>query len=246
MAASENRWTVVSGADGALGRALAAHYAGMGRRVLALDRQFEAAHDEPNGMVKGVVDLLAEDEVRQVLADNIGPSDEIALLVNTVGLIWNEPLLAFREGKLVTHELEAWRRVIDANLTAPFVVAKHVAARMAARGGGCIVNLSSIASGGNPGQAAYSAAKAGLEGLTQTMAAEVGPLGVRVNALALGFIDVATTRRAVAEKRLAEYSERTPLGRLGRLEEVVNAVELLASNAFITGAILRVDGGLRL
>ena len=92
--------------------------------------------------------------------------------------------------------------VIDANLTAPFVAATQVAARMVRRGGGSIVNFSSIASEGNAGQAAYGAAKAGIEGLTRTMAIELGPLGVRVNALALGFIDVATTRNAVADERL--------------------------------------------
>ncbi len=111
----------------------------------------------------------------------------------------------------------SWRDVIDANLTAPFVVATQVAARMARRGGGSIVNFSSIASEGNAGQAAYSAAKAGIEGLTRTMAIELGPLGVRVNALALGFIDVATTREAVADERLQTYAQKTPLGRLGQV-----------------------------
>jgi 3-oxoacyl-[acyl-carrier protein] reductase len=117
---------------------------------------------------------------------------------------------------------------------------------MARRGGGCIVNFSSIASKGNAGQAAYSAAKAGIEGLTQTMAVELGPLGIRVNALALGFIDVATTRQAVADNRIQQYSKQTPLGRLGRLDDVINAVEFVASNTFVNGAIVQVDGGLRL
>lgn len=117
---------------------------------------------------------------------------------------------------------------------------------MAKHGGGCIINFSSIASGGNPGQVAYSAAKAGIEGLTRAMASELGPFGVRVNALALGFIDVPTTRHAVAEKRLLQYYEKTPLGRLGSLDDVIGAVEFLASNTFVNGAIIPVDGGLRL
>ena len=99
---------------------------------------------------------------------------------------------------------------------------------------------------GNAGQAAYSAAKAGVEGLTRSMAMELGPLGVRVNAVSLGFIDVATTRKAVADSRLQQYAERSPLGRLGGLEEVVSVVEFLASNAFVTGTVVKVDGGLRL
>ena len=245
MAEPDTGWIIVSGAGGALGAALAAHYGAKGRRVLALDRQFETGLKR-NGVVSRVIDLLAEDQVRATIANDVGANDSVSLLINAVGLIWNEPLLGFREGKLATHSLESWRRVTDANLTAPFIVAKQIAAHMAAHGGGCIVNFSSVASGGNPGQAAYGAAKAGLEGLTRAMAIELGPLGVRVNALALGFIDVATTRRSVADKRLAQYAEQTPLGRLGRLDEVINAVEFLASNTFINGAIVDIDGGLRL
>jgi 3-oxoacyl-[acyl-carrier protein] reductase len=246
MTAKDGRWVVVSGAGGALGSALAAHYSGQGRRVLALDRRFDLAQASLQGITARKIDLVAEAEVRQVIAEILDPSDGISLLVNAVGQIWNEPLVVFRGAKLATHSLETWRSVTEANLTAPFVVATQVAARMIRRGGGCIVNFSSIASGGNAGQAAYSAAKAGVEGLTRTMAVELGPLGVRVNAVALGFIDVATTRNAVDDSQLQQYAEKTPLGRLGRLDEVVAAVEFLSSNTFVNGAIMKVDGGLRL
>lgn len=245
MAAIDDRWVVVSGAGGALGHALAAHYGSQGRRVLALDRQFGSEHGATLNATMSTVDLLVDDDVRRVMAETITFGNGISLLVNAVGLIWNEPLLAMRGGKFAEHTVELWRSVIDANLTAAFVVAKRVAAHMVKNGGGCMVNFSSIASSGNPGQVAYSAAKAGVEGLTRTMAAELGPLGVRVNALALGFIDVATTRQAVADNRLQQYSEKTPLGRLGQLDDVINAVEFLASNTFVNGAIVQVDGGLR-
>ena len=78
------------------------------------------------------------------------------------------------------------------------------------------------------------------------MAIELGPLGVRVNTLALGFIDVATTRNAVAEERLQAYVQKTSLGRLGQLEDVINAIEFLATNTFANGTIVKLDGGLRL
>jgi 3-oxoacyl-[acyl-carrier protein] reductase len=184
--------------------------------------------------------------VRQALADAIPASESIALLINAAGLIWNEPVLALRGARFSTHGLESWRGVIDANLTAPFVAATQVAARMVRHGGGSIVNFSSIASEGNAGQAAYGAAKAGIEGLTRTMAIELGPLGVRVNALALGFIDVATTRNAVAGEQLQAYVQKTPLGRLGHVEDVIDAIEFLATNTFANGTIVKLDGGLRL
>jgi 3-oxoacyl-[acyl-carrier protein] reductase len=245
MPAPDHGWVVISGAGGALGQALVAHFAARGLRVLALDRKFEAAASLP-GVTARSVDLLVEADVRQALTDAIAASEPIALLVNAAGLIWNEPVLALRGAKFVTHGLESWRNVIDANLTAPFIAATQVAARMVRRGGGAIVNFSSIASDGNAGQAAYAAAKAGIEGLTRTMAIELGPLGVRVNALALGFIDVATTRNAITDERLQNYVQKTPLDRLGRMEDVINAVEFLAANTFANGTIVKLDGGLRL
>lgn len=245
MALTDDQWVVISGAGGALGRALALHFASQGRRVLGLDLTFEAAPQAPSVTAR-TVDLLIEENVRQALADTIPSNEGIALLVNAVGLIWNEPVLALRGAKFITHSLETWRKVTDANLTAPFIVATQVAARMVRRGGGSIINFSSIASEGNIGQAAYGAAKAGIEGLTRTMAIELGPLGVRVNAIALGFIDVTTTRAAVADERLQAHVQNTPLGRLGRVEDVIGAVEFLAANMFANGTIVKVDGGLRL
>jgi 3-oxoacyl-[acyl-carrier protein] reductase len=245
MTAPDERWVVVSGAGGVLGRTLASHFVERGARVLGLDRTFDASGSIP-GVTARTVDLLIEADVRQALTEAIPPSASIALLINAVGLIWNEPILTLRGAKFATHSLESWRSAIDANLTAPFVVATQVASRMVRRGGGSIVNFSSIAAEGNAGQAAYGAAKAGVEGLTRTMAIELGPLGVRVNAIALGFIDVATTRNAVAAERLQAYVQKTSIGRLGRVEDVVHAIEFLASNTFANGTIVKLDGGLRL
>ncbi len=245
MTSPDDRWVVVSGAGGQLGRALVSHYAAKGRPVLALDKTFDAAAPSP-GVTARSVDLVIETDVRRALAEAIPAADTIALLINAAGLIWNEPILALRGAKFATHGVESWRGVIDANLTAPFVAATEVAARMVRRGGGSIVNFSSIASEGNAGQAAYGAAKAGIEGLTRTMAIELGPLGIRVNALALGFIDVATTRSAVADERLQGYAQKTPLGRLGQVEDVIGGIEFLAANRFANGTIIKLDGGLRL
>jgi 3-oxoacyl-[acyl-carrier protein] reductase len=245
MTADRDQWVVVSGAGGALGSVLAQHYAGLGWRVLALDRRFDTAVPT-QGVTTCTVDLLVEAEVRQAFADTIPANESLSLVINAVGQIWNEPILAIRGARFTTHSLDTWRAVTDANLTAPFVVATQAAARMVRRGGGSIVNFSSIASEGNAGQAAYSAAKAGIEGLTRTMAIELGPLGVRVNAVALGFIDVATTKTVVAGERLQQYVEKTPLGRLGRVEDVISAIEFLAANRFANGTIVKLDGGLRL
>jgi 3-oxoacyl-[acyl-carrier protein] reductase len=241
-------WVVVSGGGGALGSKLATHYAAKGRSVLALDRELArlSGSGPGGGLVARQIDLLTEETLDECLAQTIPAMAPINLLVNAVGAIRNEPVLALRGAKIAVHGLHTWREVIDSNLTAPFAVATRVAARMARRGGGSIVNFSSIASSGNPGQAAYSAAKAGIEGMTRAMASELGPLRIRVNALALGFIDVETTHHSLSDTQLRAYAGRTPLGRLGRLEDVVSAVEFLETNSFVNGEVIRVDGGLRL
>jgi 3-oxoacyl-[acyl-carrier protein] reductase len=246
MTTSDARWVVVSGASGALGSALTSHYARMGRRVLALDQREVPDPAAAAGVTFRAVDLTSESEVKGVAAEILAPGNAVDLLINAVGMIWNEPLIAFRGAKLRTHSAESFRNVIEANLTAPFIVATAISALMVRRGGGSIVNFSSISASGNAGQAAYSAAKAGVEGLTATMAKELGSFGVRVNAVALGFVDVTTTRQAVSEPLLAQYRERTPVGRLGDLKDVLSAIDFLAANEFVNGAVLKVDGGLRL
>jgi 3-oxoacyl-[acyl-carrier protein] reductase len=244
--ADENSWVVVSGAGGVLGSALAKHFASKGRRVLGLDTQIDRLGGLSTDYLSArKINLLREDDLEQILSELVGANGTISLLVNAVGRIWNEPVLALRGARFATHSRETWAEVIEANLTAAFVVASRVAARMARAGGGSIVNFSSIAADGIAGQVAYSAAKAGVEGMTRTMANELGPVGVRVNVVALGFIDVETTRNAVSEELRKTYTQRTPLRRLGAVEEVISAIEFFETNAFVNGAILKVDGGLR-
>ena len=242
-AAPARRWAVVSGAAGSLGRTVAAHLAGSGWHVLGIDR-VEVVSDAT--LVGRVADALDGAAVKQALDEVIPPREPIPLLVNAVGLIWNEPVLSLQGRAFQPHRLESWRDVIDANLTAPFVIASTVAARMVRAGGGSIVNFSSVSAGGNGGQAAYSAAKAGIEGLTRAMANELGPLGVRVNAIAPGFIDVPSTRAALSAERLSSIADRTPVRRLGAVADVLAAVDYLAAQPFVNGTVLAVDGGFRL
>jgi 3-oxoacyl-[acyl-carrier protein] reductase len=242
----EHGWVIVSGAGGALGSSITQHFATGGRRVLALDRQISDPNElDPAQVVIAQVDGSNEADIRETI-DRVIKDQPIALLVNAIGRIWSEPCLSIKGAKFVTHSTDSWRAVIDANLTAPFITANVVAAKMVRARGGVIVNFSSVASAGNPGQAAYSAAKAGVEAWTRSMAAELGPLGIRVNAVALGFIDVKTTRAALSDSRLRDYVARTPVGRMGQISDVIGALEFLESNSFVNGAILKLDGGFRL
>jgi 3-oxoacyl-[acyl-carrier protein] reductase len=248
MTDSDSEWIIVSGANGSLGSNLVDRFLGRGRKVLALDLQEIPARDAARGgrLVSRAVDLADDAAVKTTLDEAIPRSEPIGLLVNAVGLIWNEPVLTLSGANFKPHGAATWRKVIDANLTAPFVIASLVAARMARKGGGAIINFSSISGRGNVGQSAYSAAKAGIEGLTRTMAAELGPIGIRVNAIAPGFIDAPSTRAALSDEQLKALRTRTPAGRLGQIDELLNAIDFLAENAFVTGVVLDVNGGLRL
>ena len=241
-------WVIVTGAAGYLGSAIGRHYSVSGRNVLLLDRaEINAGDAGPSGSVNfRKVDLAESAAVNATLNEALPNQEPICLLINAAGLIWNEPVIALKNRALSVHQADTFDSAVRANLTTTFVVSGHIAARMARTGGGAIVNFSSVAARGSAGQAAYSAAKAGIEGLTRAMAQELGPLGIRVNAIAPGFIDVPTTRSAVPETVLANYIKRTPLNRLGTVEDIILGIESLERNTFINGIVLHIDGGLRL
>ena len=153
-----------------------------------------------------------------------------------------------RDGPAVRMTGDAWREPIDVNLTGTMAAVRAALAGMARRGRGCVVAVSSIVGvQGNAGQANYAASKAGIIGLVRALAREAGPSGVRVNAVAPGYVRTRLTD-VLADERRERLLAATALGRLGEPEDVAGPVAFLCSPAaaFITGAVLAVDGGLRL
>jgi 3-oxoacyl-[acyl-carrier protein] reductase len=166
---------------------------------------------------------------------DIGP---IAMLVNNAGITRDDLIMRLSD--------EDWRSVIDTNLGGAFFTCRAVARPMMKRRAGAIVNMSSIVGvRGNAGQTNYAASKAGLLGLTKSLAKELGSRGIRVNAIAPGYIATELTD-ALPEAARDAILGATPLGRLGEPEDVARAVRFLVSDAaaFVTGDVLAVDGGL--
>jgi 3-oxoacyl-[acyl-carrier protein] reductase len=158
--------------------------------------------------------------------------------VNNAGIV--------RDGAFRTMSIESWDEVLDTNLRGAFAYSKSVTPVFMLQMGGRIINITSISAlRGTAGQANYAASKAGMIGLTKSLARELGPYNVTVNAIAPGYIETEMLNHLTAEHR-TRMKKMTPLGRFGCVEEVAAAVEFLASDSasYITGQVLSIDGGL--
>jgi 3-oxoacyl-[acyl-carrier protein] reductase len=156
-----------------------------------------------------------------------------------------EEAVILHEGHLVHHDFRLWDAVLSSCLSSAFYVTACTAPQMVRCGKkGVIINISSICSRGNAGQAAYSAAKGGLNSLTMALAKELGPMGIRVVAVAPGYFDTTSTRKHVPVAKLEEITRSIPLKRLGKVDEVASAVRFILANHYVNGTIIELDGGL--
>lgn len=192
-------------------------------------------------------DLTKINQVENAVGTFLNTSGSIDVLINCAGIIQNSPLISFGMGGLRKHDIQLWDNVISTNLNSVFYVTVTVVEQMIQkRNKGLIINISSICAGGNAGQSAYSAAKAGVNALTVVWAKELGGWGIRVAGLAPGFTNTKTTINSVQESVLEEWKEKTPLRRIGTPDEIVNGIFFIIGNDFYHGRVLEIDGGLRI
>ncbi len=234
--AGRNAW--VTGAASGIGAAIADALHRAGARVVSLDRSHAAEtrveHGREVQVPLDITDTSAVDAAVARLVESSGPPD---ILVNNAGVA--------RDGVVWKLRDEDWAAVIDTNLTGAFRMTRACVPHMRTRRGGAIVNISSInALRGKFGQSNYAASKGGIIAFTKAVAREVAREGIRVNAVAPGFIDTPLTSR-LPEAVRAQAASEILLGRLGKPEDVASAVLFLASPmaAHITGQVLVVDGG---
>ena len=236
---------ITGGAQG-IGRAIAKELALAGADLALADVNLQRVQETAAALAAETgrqtltvkMDVSSPAEVEDGVKKTVNQYNHLDILVNNAGVT--------RDGLIMRMKEADWDLVIAINLKGTFNCIKAVAGVMLKQRAGRIVNIASVVGlMGNAGQANYSASKAGVIGLTKTMAKELGSRGITVNAVAPGFIKTAMTE-AVSENARQDLQRLIPLGRLGEAEDVAKAVAFLASDeaAYITGQVLAVDGGM--
>jgi 3-oxoacyl-[acyl-carrier protein] reductase len=241
FASLEGKVALVTGGSRGIGAAISRELARAGARVAVNYRSgsdaAEAVAAEIDGLAVGA-NVGDPAEAQALVAGVETELGDVDVLVNNAGVT--------RDTLIARMSDEDWDEVIATNLRGAFNTCRAVSRKMLRRRAGSIVNLSSVVGiHGNPGQANYAASKGGIIGMTKALARELGTRGVRVNAVAPGYISTELTN-VLSEEIRGTILANTPLGRLGEPEDVAAAVRFLASDAaaFVTGEVLLVDGGL--
>ena len=241
----KDKVAIVTGASRGIGKATALELAQYGAKVVV---NYARSSDAADKVVKTIIDAGGEavalqadvsqaEQVDNLVRETLSKYSRIDILVNNAGIT--------KDTLMMRMKLEQWQAVIDLNLTGVFLCTKAVTKTMLKQRSGRIINVASVAGQmGNPGQANYSAAKAGVIGMTKTVAKELASRGVTVNAVAPGFIATDMTQDLKGEE---EILKMIPLGRYGNPTEIAGMIRFLAADsaaAYITGQTFNVDGGM--
>jgi 3-oxoacyl-[acyl-carrier protein] reductase len=244
MSLLKDQVAIVTGASRGIGRAIAIQLAYQGAKVVVNYASSSTAADEVVAEITAAggeaialqADVSQENQVDTLIKTTLEKFQRVDILVNNAGIT--------RDTLLLRMKLAEWQAVIDLNLTGVFLCTKAISKIMLKQRSGRIINIASVAGQmGNPGQANYSAAKAGVIGFTKTVAKELSSRGITVNAVAPGFITTDMTSDIKADGIL----QYIPLGRFGKPEEIAGMVRFLAADpaaAYITGQVFNVDGGM--
>lgn len=238
----KGKTAVVTGGSRGIGKAVSLKLASNGANIAVIYAGNEEAANEIVKKIKNEYKVEAKayrldvsdfNACKEIVAEIKNDFGSVHILINNAGIT--------RDGLLAMMKENDYDAVLDTNLKGAFNMIRHLSGMFIKNREGCIINISSVAGIlGNPGQCNYSASKAGLIGLTKSVARELAPKGIRCNAIAPGFIATAMTENQIENPLL----ERIPLNRMGNTDDVAEAVEYLVFASYVTGEVLKVDGGI--
>jgi 3-oxoacyl-[acyl-carrier protein] reductase len=248
----ENKTIVITGGGQGLGRTMAINFAQNGANIALIDLNIELLKETVALIEKEGVDakyyvanVSNEEEVESTFKQINEDFNGIDGLINNAGILRDGMFVKAKDGVVSKKmSLEQFQSVIDVNLTGVFLCGREATVHMIEAGKkGVIINMSSIARGGNIGQTNYAAAKAGVVAMTTTWARELGRHGIRVGAIAPGVIRTAMTDAMKPEMR-DRLEKMKPVGRLGESEEIAHTAKYIFENEFFSGRVIEIDGGL--
>jgi len=238
----KGKTAVVTGGSRGIGKAVSLKLASNGANIAVIYAGNEEAANEIVKKIKNEYKVEAKayrldvsdfNACKETVAEIKNDFGSVHILINNAGIT--------RDGLLAMMKENDYDAVLDTNLKGAFNMIRHLSGMFIKNREGCIINISSVAGIlGNPGQCNYSASKAGLIGLTKSVARELAPKSIRCNAIAPGFIATAMTENQIENPLL----ERIPLNRMGNTDDVAEAVEYLVFASYVTGEVLKVDGGI--
>lgn len=250
MGLLDGRTALITGAARGIGKAIALKFASEGANIaftdlfideehggLATEREIAALGVKCKGYASNAADFAQTEEVVKAVKEEFGSID---ILVNNAGIT--------KDGLMLRMTEQQWDAVIAVNLKSSFNFIHACVPVMMRQRGGSIINMASVVGvHGNAGQANYAASKAGMIALAKSVAQEMGPKGIRANAIAPGFIDTAMTQ-ALSDEIRKEWESKIPLRRGGRVEDIANVATFLASDlsSYVSGQVIQVDGGMNM
>lgn len=247
-----NKVIVITGAGQGIGQSIALYLAGYKAKFALIDvdqvllqQTVELIEKQGSSAKAYLANVANEKEVEGVFKQIFTDFSAIDCLINNAGVLSDGLLIKTKDGKVSQKmSVEQFHKVIDVNLTGVFLCAREASIYMVEqKTAGVIINMSSVARGGNIGQTNYSAAKSGVVAMTVTWARELGKYGIRVAAIAPGVIRTKMTDAMKPEMR-DRLIKMKPIGRLGDAKEIAHTVKYILENEFFTGRVIEVDGGL--
>ena len=230
---------LITGGASGLGYFLAKKLSAADHRVISIDKK-----RTPKNQVESYeCDVTNENELNQLFLSFENKQFFADAVINCAGLIHNESFISFDRADL-RHSLDGFTSTLNSNLVSCFLFNSFAVRQMVKhRTKGAVVNFSSISAKGAAGQTAYAASKGAIESLTKSMALELGPFGIRVNAIAPGYIETESTRKALKSSTITKIIQQNPLEKLGHPEHVFDCVSFLISCEYVNGTVIQLDGG---